>query len=414
MIPAADEQDAVRIANDTIYGLNASVFTNDVDRARAVAGQLRSGTVGHNAFRTDFGMAFGGFKQSGIGREGGKEGLLPFLETKTVILEGTPDGVRDRRLTPCCVTMCKPISVDDHVIEPAHVFVDHIDPKFRDRAPRIVERDGAEGWLWEDRFYPLIVPGERATRASSAPGEAGRGDDLYARRYEDMIPAAYDVHERVRAMDEDGVWAELLFPTFPRFGGTQFLAGRRQGPRARDGAGVERLDARRVVRGVPRAVHPADADPAVGRAGRGRRDRALRGEGLAGGALRREPAPARAAVVPDRALASGVRGVQRRPACRCRCTSARRSGLIRPSPETTPSVGIALCGINSMSALGDLIFSGAFNGLPNCRVALSEGGAGWVPYVLERLDYTWERSRYEGLQNTGRRRRCSRSTSGSA
>ena len=92
VIPAADEQDAVRIANDTIYGLNSSVFTNDVDRAREVAGQLRAGTVGHNAFRTDFGMAFGGFKQSGIGREGGKEGLLPFLETKTVILDGTPAG----------------------------------------------------------------------------------------------------------------------------------------------------------------------------------------------------------------------------------------------------------------------------------------------------------------------------------
>src|SRR6185436_7566834 len=92
VIPAADEQDAVRIANDTIYGLNSSVFTDDVDRAREVAGQLRAGTVGHNAFRTDFGMAFGGFKQSGIGREGGKEGLLPFLETKTVILEGTPAG----------------------------------------------------------------------------------------------------------------------------------------------------------------------------------------------------------------------------------------------------------------------------------------------------------------------------------
>ena len=90
VIPAADEQDAVRIANDTIYGLNASVFTGDVERAREVAGQLRSGTVGHNAFRTDFGIAFGGFKQSGIGREGGIEGLLPFLETKTVILEGTP------------------------------------------------------------------------------------------------------------------------------------------------------------------------------------------------------------------------------------------------------------------------------------------------------------------------------------
>jgi aldehyde dehydrogenase (NAD+) len=92
VIPADDEDHAVAIANDTIYGLNASVFTNDVDRARQVAGRLRSGTVGHNAFRTDFGIAFGGFKQSGIGREGGTEGLLPFLETKTVILEARPQG----------------------------------------------------------------------------------------------------------------------------------------------------------------------------------------------------------------------------------------------------------------------------------------------------------------------------------
>ena len=202
------------------------------------------------------------------------------------------------------------ISVDDHVIEPPHVFVDHIEPKFRDRAPRIVERDGAEGWLWEDRFYPLTFQGNAQTR-KFRPGEAGRGDDLYARRYEDMIPAAFDVHERVRAMDDDGVWAELLFPTFPRFGGTQFLEADDTDARARDGASVERLDDRRVVRGVPGAVHPADAHPAVGRDGSGRGDRAVCRQGFPRRALRREPAPARAAVVPDRALAPGVRGVQR-------------------------------------------------------------------------------------------------------
>jgi len=92
VIPAEDERDAIRIANDTIYGLNSSVFTVDVDRARDVARQLRAGTVGHNGFKSDFGIAFGGFKQSGIGREGGKEGLLPYLETKTVILDGPPSG----------------------------------------------------------------------------------------------------------------------------------------------------------------------------------------------------------------------------------------------------------------------------------------------------------------------------------
>jgi acyl-CoA reductase-like NAD-dependent aldehyde dehydrogenase len=94
VIPADNEEHVVALANDTIYGLNASVFTHDVDRARQVARRLRSGTVGHNAFRTDFSIAFGGFKQSGIGREGGTEGLLPFLETKTVILGGVPDEYR--------------------------------------------------------------------------------------------------------------------------------------------------------------------------------------------------------------------------------------------------------------------------------------------------------------------------------
>ena len=87
VIPADDERHAVAIASDSPYGLNASVFTNDVERARAVAGELRSGTVGHNAMRSDFGIAFGGFKQSGVGREGGREGLLAYLETKTVILD---------------------------------------------------------------------------------------------------------------------------------------------------------------------------------------------------------------------------------------------------------------------------------------------------------------------------------------
>jgi aldehyde dehydrogenase (NAD+) len=93
VIPADDEYNAVDIANDTIYGLNASVFTNDIDRAYATARQLRAGTVGHNSFRTDFSIAFGGFKQSGIGREGSTEGLLPFLETKTVILDAMPEHV---------------------------------------------------------------------------------------------------------------------------------------------------------------------------------------------------------------------------------------------------------------------------------------------------------------------------------
>ncbi|GLK42784.1 MULTISPECIES: aldehyde dehydrogenase [Novosphingobium] len=90
VIPARDEADAVRIANDSRFGLNGAVFTNDVDRAYAVARQVRTGTVGHNGHLVDFMMAFGGFKQSGVGREGGVEGLHPFLETKTILLADRP------------------------------------------------------------------------------------------------------------------------------------------------------------------------------------------------------------------------------------------------------------------------------------------------------------------------------------
>jgi acyl-CoA reductase-like NAD-dependent aldehyde dehydrogenase len=86
VIPVEGEEHAIEVANDTIYGLNASVFTDDAQHAFDVSRRLRTGTVGHNSFRTDFGIAFGGFKQSGIGREGGREGLLPYLEAKTVIL----------------------------------------------------------------------------------------------------------------------------------------------------------------------------------------------------------------------------------------------------------------------------------------------------------------------------------------
>lgn len=90
VIPAANEEQAINIANDSDFGLNASVFTNDPERAYAVGRRLRTGTVGINAFKFDFGISFGGFKRSGIGREGGRDGVLPFLEAKTMLLETMP------------------------------------------------------------------------------------------------------------------------------------------------------------------------------------------------------------------------------------------------------------------------------------------------------------------------------------
>jgi aldehyde dehydrogenase (NAD+) len=90
VIPVDDERQAVDVANDTIYGLNASVFTNDVEKAYTIARRLRSGTVGQNGTRNEQSLAVGGFKQSGVGREGGVEGLRNYLETKVVVLDAIP------------------------------------------------------------------------------------------------------------------------------------------------------------------------------------------------------------------------------------------------------------------------------------------------------------------------------------
>lgn len=78
-----DEDDAVRIANDTAYGLSGAVFAGTDEHARAVAGRIRSGVVGVNCATFDATVPFGGMKASGVGREGGREGLEEYFETQT-------------------------------------------------------------------------------------------------------------------------------------------------------------------------------------------------------------------------------------------------------------------------------------------------------------------------------------------
>jgi aldehyde dehydrogenase (NAD+) len=85
IIPYENEDDAVRIANDTPYGLSGFVTSGDVERARRVAKRIRSGNVHVNGARVDFGGCFGGFKQSGNGREWGETGLEEFLELKAIL-----------------------------------------------------------------------------------------------------------------------------------------------------------------------------------------------------------------------------------------------------------------------------------------------------------------------------------------
>jgi len=87
-LPFSDVDDLARQANDTVYGLAAGVWTKDISKAHKLAKRIRAGTVWVNTYNVySAELPFGGFKQSGWGREMGQEVLSSYLETKAVIVQ---------------------------------------------------------------------------------------------------------------------------------------------------------------------------------------------------------------------------------------------------------------------------------------------------------------------------------------
>jgi acyl-CoA reductase-like NAD-dependent aldehyde dehydrogenase len=86
VIPFDDDAEAVRIANDSAYGLGGTVWTSDLDRGAAIARQVQTGSIGVNGYTMDHGAPFGGIKESGLGRELGPEGLEAYRQFKSIYL----------------------------------------------------------------------------------------------------------------------------------------------------------------------------------------------------------------------------------------------------------------------------------------------------------------------------------------
>src|SRR5688572_3826024 len=108
------------------------------------------------------------------------------------------------------------VSVDDHVVEPPDMYEGHLPAKYHDLAPRVVAKDdGTDVWLYEGQELPNI--GLNAV-AGRPPEEYG----IDPTSFEEMRSGCYDIHERIRDMNANGVLGSMCFPSFPQFCGQLF------------------------------------------------------------------------------------------------------------------------------------------------------------------------------------------------
>jgi predicted TIM-barrel fold metal-dependent hydrolase len=296
----------------------------------------------------------------------------------------------------------KVMSADDHIIEPPDLWIDRVPARYRERCPRIVEVDGRQAWLYEGEvvYIPMgscrPLPGFPPTGFPPAPGSA---------RFDEIRPGCYDPTERIKDMDIDGVWGQLCFPNYARFAGHRFFLDVDDADlglaclKVYNDYLIDEWCATDPERLFGAAILPLhDIDLAVAE-------------------LRRViDKGARALAFSENPTVLGLPSIHTRhwdplweivneariPVCMHIGSSSR---LVTTSDDAPASVLVSLNGVNSMMAGVDWLLSGVLDRYRDLRVILSEGGAGWIPYIIERADKAFHDVRLgrHGSEDQGRR-----------
>lgn len=274
------------------------------------------------------------------------------------------------------------ISVDDHVIEPPDMFKSHLPASMLDRAPKMATlKNGSDSWVYEGRSNPNFGLNAVVGRPLEEYG-------MEPASYSQIRKGTYQLAERIEDMNVNGVLASICFPTFPTFGGAFFLQAQdKEMTKAVISAyndwHIDEWCGSAPGRFIPLAILPLwDIDACVAEAKR------VAAKGC------------RTISFLDSPVAKGLPSIHSGywdplwevlQENNIVISIHIGSGAFVPyaSTDAPIDIWIATMPMYIANATTDWLFSHVFQKFPKLKIALSEGGIGWIPYLLERADFTY-------------------------
>ena len=275
------------------------------------------------------------------------------------------------------------VSIDDHMIEPPNLFENHIPEKYKDRAPKVITNEnGVDEWVFEGRS--TSTPFGMAATVGWPKEEWGFNPGAY----DELRPGCVEVDDRVKDMDVNGVLASLNFPTMAGFSARTFNEGEDKELAAAMLSAyndwvIDEWCAAHPGRFIPLGMVP-NWDPELA----AEEIRRIGKKGCRSISFLETPH-----VYNLPSFISGHWDPMLKAICDENMVLSLHIGagfevIRRPQEAPIDHLMVLATQIAAITAQ-DLLFGGVFQKFPNLRVALSEGGIGWVPFYLDRIDRHW-------------------------